>query len=137
MPTTACALLTTYAGDNRAVSTATVNLPHTPSGTAGHCDNVYALLKSTSQAFPNDKTPWVHMAQMLFDSDNYTEAIVHALQALQRDPDDTIANRIAAISDLKVSSKALANLTRINTCKGDVNPEAQDLTHPLCTRFGD
>jgi hypothetical protein len=45
------------------------------------------------------------MAQMRFDSTNYGEAIVNALEALERDPDDTLANSIVAVSGLRVTSK--------------------------------
>ena len=104
---------------------------------AGQPDKAYALLKGASQAFPTDKTPWVRMAQMRFDSDNYGEAIVHALEALQRDPDDTLANSIAAVSGLRVSSKALGDLARKNKLDGDVKSEAQDLAKLLRASLGE
>ena len=104
---------------------------------AGQADKAYALLKGASQAYPTDKTPWVRMAQMRFDSDNYGEAIVHALEALERDPDDTLANSIAAVSGLRVSSKALGDLARKNKLDGDVKSEAQDLAKLLRASLGE
>lgn len=104
---------------------------------AGQPDKAYALLKGASQAFPTDKTPWVRMAQMRFDSDNYGEAIVHALEALERDPDDTLAHSIAAVSGLRVSSKALGDLARKNKLDGDVKSEAQDLAKLLRASLGE
>jgi tetratricopeptide (TPR) repeat protein len=104
---------------------------------AGQPDKAYAVLKSASQAFPSDKTPWVRMAQMRFDANNYGEAIVHALEALERDPDDTLANSIAAVSGLRVSSKALGELTRKNKINGDVKSEAQDLAKLLRSSLGE
>lgn len=104
---------------------------------AGHPDKAFALLKSASMAFPTDKTPWVRMAQMRFDANDYGEAIVHAQEALERDPDDTLANSIAAVSGLRVTSKALAELTRKNKLNGDVKSEAQDLAKLLRTSLGE
>jgi len=104
---------------------------------AGQPDKAYALLKSASLAFPTDKTPWVRMAQMRFDANDYGEAIVHAQEALERDPDDLLANSIAAVSGLRVTSKALGDLTRKNKLNGDVKSEAQDLAKLLRASLGE
>jgi tetratricopeptide (TPR) repeat protein len=98
---------------------------------SGHPDKAYALLKQASVTYPADKAPWVRMAQMRFDSNNYGEAIVNALEALHRDPDDTLANSVVAVSGLRLSSKALADLTRKNNLSGTVRTEAQDLAKLL------
>lgn len=103
---------------------------------AGQPDKAFAVLKSASQAFPADKTPWVRMAQIRFDANNYGQAIIDGLEALERDPDDTLANSIVAVSGLRVSSKALAELTRKNKINGDVKSEAQDLAKLLRTSLG-
>jgi predicted Zn-dependent protease len=98
---------------------------------AGQNDKAYVLMKNAAAAFPTDKTPWVRMAQMRFDSANYGEAIVNALEALQRDPDDTLANSIAAVSGLRVTSKALSELSQKNNLTGNVRTEAQELAKLL------
>ena len=98
---------------------------------SGHPDKAYALLRQASAAYPADKAPWVRMAQMRFDSNNYGDAIVNALEALHRDPDDTLANSVVAVSGLRLSSKALADLTRKNNLSGTVRTEAQDLAKLL------
>jgi tetratricopeptide (TPR) repeat protein len=98
---------------------------------AGQGEKAYAILRAASNAYPTDKSPWLRMAQLRFDSNNYGEAIVNALEALQRDPDDTLANSIVAVSGLRVSSKALADLTQKNNLSGTVRSEAQDLAKLL------
>jgi predicted Zn-dependent protease len=98
---------------------------------AGQKDKAYALLKGAGTTFPTDKTPWVRMAQMRFDSTDYGEAIVNALEALERDPDDTLANSIVAVSGLRVTSKALADLSQKNNLSGNVRTEAQELAKLL------
>lgn len=104
---------------------------------AGQNDKAYALLKSAGSSFPTDKTPWVRMAQMRFDSTDYGEAIVNALEALERDPDDTLANSIVAVSGLRVTSKALADLSQKNNLSGNVRTEAQELAKLLRTSLGE
>jgi predicted Zn-dependent protease len=104
---------------------------------AGQNDKAYAILKGASSAFPTEKTPWLRMAQMRFDGGNYGEAIVDALEALERDPDDTLANSIVAVSGLRVTSTALADLSRKNNITGNVRTEAQDLAKLLRTSLGE
>jgi hypothetical protein len=104
---------------------------------AGQNDKAYGILRLASSAFPTEKTPWLRMAQMRFDSGNYGEAIVDALEALERDPDDTLANSIVAVSGLRVTSTALADLSRKNNITGNVRTEAQDLAKLLRSSLGE
>lgn len=104
---------------------------------SGNIDKAYTILKGASNAFPTDKAPWLRMAQMRYDAKSYGEAIVNAQEALERDPDDTLANSIAAVSGLRVSSKALADLTHKNNLSGSVRNEAQDLAKLLRTTLGE
>jgi predicted Zn-dependent protease len=104
---------------------------------AGQNDKAYAILKRAGATYPTDKTPWVRMAQMRFDSTNYGEAIVNALEALERDPDDTLANSIVAVSGLRVTSKALADLSHKNNLSGNVRSEAQELAKLLRTSLNE
>ncbi len=100
-------------------------------------EKAIALLKSASVAHPVDKKPWVRMAQIRFDASQYGEAISHAQEALARDPNDTLAYSILAVSGLRVASKALADLTRKNNLQGSVRSEAQDLAKLLRTSLGE
>ena len=100
-------------------------------------DKAITLLKAASVAHPVDKKPWVRMAQIRFDANQYGEAITSAQEALARDPDDTLAYSILAVSGLRVASKALADLTRKNNLQGSVRSEAQDLARLLRTSLGE
>ncbi|VXA92079.1 M48 family metallopeptidase [Massilia sp. 9I] len=100
-------------------------------------EKAYAMLKAAGEAHPVDKRPWVKMAQIRFNAGVYGEAITNAQEALERDPDDTVAHSIVAVSGLRVASKALADLTRKNNLNGDVKSEAQDLAKLLRTSIGD
>jgi predicted Zn-dependent protease len=130
----ACATTSPPAPTTLATSTTSIRAAMAEANAAalsGRPDKAFVLLKQATAAYPVDKAPWVRMAQMRFDSNNYGEAIVNALEALRRDPDDTMANSVVAVSGLRLSSKALADLTRKNNLSGTVRSEAQDLAKLL------
>lgn len=103
----------------------------------GQNDKAIAILQGAAQAYPSDKTPWIRMAQIRYDADDYGQAIVLAQQALQRDSDDTLAHSITAVSGLRVASKALAEMTRKNNLSGTIRSEAQDLAKLLRAALGE
>ena len=104
---------------------------------AGQTDKAYAILKGATSAFPKEKKPWLQLAQMKFDRASYGEAINDALEVLQRDPVNRMANSIVAVSGLRLSSKAIADLTRQNNLNGSLRSEARDLTKVLRTSLGE
>ena len=104
---------------------------------AGQHERALALLKAGGSSYPADKAPWLQMAQMKFDRGQYGDAIGHALEALERDPDDKVANSIVAVSGLRLSGKALADLSRQNNLNGSLRSEAQDLARLLRASIGE
>ena len=104
---------------------------------AGQYERAMTLLKGGGTSYPADKAPWLQMAQMKFDRGQYGDAIGHALEALERDPDDKVANSIVAVSGLRLSGKALADLSRQNNLNGSLRSEAQDLAKLLRVSIGE
>jgi hypothetical protein len=104
---------------------------------AGQTDKSLAILKNATAIFPADKAPWLQMAQIKFDSANYGDAIVYAQEVLQRDQSDILATSIVAVSGLRLSTKALADLSRENNLSGSVRTEAQDLAKLLRESLGE
>lgn len=104
---------------------------------SGQSEKASESFKAAAMAYPTDKAPWVRLAQMNFDSANYGEAIVHALEALQRDPTDKVAQSLIAVSGLRLSTKALADLRSQNELSGTVRSEAQDLAKVLRENIGE
>jgi tetratricopeptide (TPR) repeat protein len=98
---------------------------------SGQPAQAYTILKGAASANPTDKAPWLRMAQMRFEDKNYGEAIVNGLEAIERDPDDMLAYSLVAVSGLRVSSKALNDLTQKNGFSGSVRSEAKDLANLL------
>jgi predicted Zn-dependent protease len=103
---------------------------------AGKNAEAVALLQSAVTAFPADKVPRLRMAQVQFEGQHYGEAISHAQDVLEHDPDDMLAHSIVAVSGLRVSSKALTDLVTKNNLTGTVRAEAQDLAKLLRAHIG-
>ena len=103
---------------------------------AGKNEEGVLLLKSAIAAFPLDKAPRLRIAQVQFDCHNYGEAIFHAQEVVDRDPDDLVAHSLLAVSGLRVSSKALNDLAVKNNLTGNVRAEAQDLAKILRANIG-
>lgn len=104
---------------------------------AGQGEKAQTLLKSAAASYPADKAPWLQLAQIKFDRASYGEAITNAHEALQRDPTDKLANSIAAVSGLRVATKALADLSQQNNLSGSLRTEAQELAKLLRGTLGE
>jgi tetratricopeptide (TPR) repeat protein len=104
---------------------------------AGKQEQAIMLWKETAQAFPADKAPWSSIAQARYDAGQYGEAILAAQEILVRDPSDQLANSIIAISGLRLSTRALADLSRQNNLSGNIRTESQDLAKLLRESLGE
>src|SRR5262245_40840310 len=79
---------------------------------AGQHEKYQTALKAAAASYPAEKAPWLQMAQTRFDRGNYSEAIVNAQEALQRDAGDKQALSIIAVSGLRLSTKSLLELNQ-------------------------
>jgi predicted Zn-dependent protease len=102
----------------------------------GKSENAIAVLKVATRMYPADKAPWLRIAQVSFECQEYGESISYAKKVLERDPDDIVAHSIVAVSGLRVSSKALADLASKKRVTGDVRDAAQDLAKILRSSIG-
>lgn len=105
--------------------------------TAGRKEDAVTLWKEAAAAYPADKAPWSSIAQTRYDAGQYGEAIVNAQEVLVRDPNDRLANSIIAISGLRLSTRALADLSRQNNLSGSIRTESQDLAKLLRESLGE
>lgn len=104
---------------------------------AGQPEKYHAALKAAAASYPAEKAPWLQMAQTRFDRGNYSEAIVNAQEALQRDPGDKQALSIIAVSGLRLSTKTLLELNQQSSLGGSVRSEAQELARMLRSTLGE
>ncbi|MES2017641.1 MAG: hypothetical protein V4484_14215 [Pseudomonadota bacterium] len=103
----------------------------------GQKEKAVTLWQQSASAYPADKTPWINIAQARYDAGQYGEAIVSAQEVLVRDPNDTLANSIIAISGLRLSTRALGDLSRQNNLSGSLRTESQDLAKLLRESLGE
>lgn len=104
---------------------------------AGDADRAYNILRNAGIRFPAEKAPWVQLAQLKFDRGSYGDAISNALEALQRDPNDRQGNSIVAVAGLRLSTKAVADLSQQNNLGGPLRTEAQQLANLLRSTLGE
>jgi tetratricopeptide (TPR) repeat protein len=104
---------------------------------AGRKEDAVTLWKEAAAAYPTDKAPWTSIAQTRYDAGQYGDAIVSAQEVLVRDPNDRLANSIIAISGLRLSTRALADLSRQNNLSGSIKTESQDLAKLLRETLGE
>ncbi len=109
----------------------------TQAASSGQKEQAITLWKQTAAAFPAEKTPWVSIAQARYDAGQYGEAIVNAQEALVRDPNDQVANSIIAVAGLRLSTRALSDLSRQNNLTGPLRTESQDLAKLLRESLGE
>lgn len=104
---------------------------------AGQKEAAMTLWKQAATAYPADKDPWTRMAQTKYEAGQYGDAIVNAQEILVRDPNDQLANSIIAISGLRLSTRALADLSRQNGLSGSTRTESQELARLLRESLGE
>ncbi|WP_338764337.1 hypothetical protein [Massilia sp. METH4] len=103
----------------------------------GNKEQAVALWKQSAAAFPTEKTPWTHIAQTKYEAGQYGDAIQAALEVLVRDPNDQLANSIIAISGLRLSTRALTDLSRLNGLEGSTKSESVELAKLLRKTLGE
>ena len=99
--------------------------------------NAIAQYEEAAKIYPAAKQPWIRIAQIHFESLNYGEAIIAAQQVVARDSKDKIAQSILAVSGLRVSTRALGDLSRQNELDGSVKSEAQNLARLIRESLGE
>jgi hypothetical protein len=134
---TGCATTDTHPASKSHASVASVISEADVAFNAGMPDKGVKLLKDAAVAYPADKAPWLRLAQHQFDNRIYGDAVVSALEVLERDQDEMQAHSIVAVAGLRLSLKALGDLTHKNNLSGTVKSEAQDLAKLLRDRLGE
>lgn len=104
---------------------------------SGNKEQAVTLWKQGAAAYPAEKTPWTHIAQTRYEAGQYGDAIQAALEVLVRDPNDKLANSIIAISGLRLSTRALGDLSRQNNLSGSLKSESQELAKLLRENLGE
>lgn len=103
----------------------------------GNQEEAVKILGDLAKKNPGRKEPWVRMAKVHFDAENYAQAIVAAEEALQRDGTDRSAKSIRAVAGLRVAAQSLSDLRGDVELKGDARSDAVGLAKVMRDTLGE
>lgn len=103
----------------------------------GNQEEAVKVLGDLAKRNPGRKEPWVRMAKVHFDAENYAQAIVAAEEALQRDGTDRSAKSIRAVAGLRVAAQSLTDLRGDVELKGDARSDAVGLAKVMRDTLGE
>ena len=103
----------------------------------GQTQQAFEQLDQATKIDPSAKQPWVRKAQIHFEARQYGHAINDAQEVLQRDVNDLTAQSILAVSGLRVSANALAQLRKVNEFKGSARNEAESVAKLIREALGE
>jgi len=103
----------------------------------GNQDDAVKILTDLAAKNPGRKEPWLKMAKVHFDAENYAQAIVAAEEVIQRDADDREAKTIRAVSGLRVAAKSLNDLKDDVELRGDAHSDALGLAKVMRETLGE
>lgn len=103
----------------------------------GNQEEAVKILGDLAKQNPGRKEPWIRMAKVHFDAENYAQAIVAAEEALQRDGTDRSAKSIRAVAGLRVAAQSLTDLRGDVELKGDARSDAVGLAKVMRDTLGE
>lgn len=103
----------------------------------GKKDEAVAVLNDAASVDPARSDPWLRMARIHFDAEQYGAAISAAEEVLQRDPSDLTAKSVRAVSGLRVATDALRNLRDDTEAAGTTRADAENLAKVLRETLGE
>lgn len=103
----------------------------------GNQEEAVRILGDLAKRNPDRKEPWVRMAKVHFDAENYSQAIVSSEEALQRDNTDREAKSIRAVAGLRVASQSLTELRNDVELKGNARSDAAGLAKVMRETLGE
>jgi tetratricopeptide (TPR) repeat protein len=106
--------------------------------TEGSKERARDIYRTAAKTYPTSKEPWLKLAEDYFEATNYGQAILASQEVLQRDPTDSVATSVLAVSGLRVSASALSMLRQQQrTLNGGTRTEAEDLAKVLRELLGE
>jgi tetratricopeptide (TPR) repeat protein len=107
-------------------------------GEGNNKERARELYRTAARQYPASKEPWVKLAEDYFESANYGQAILAAQEVIQREPQDSVATSVLAVSGLRVSAAALKSMRDQNSkLTGGTRSEAQALAKTLRDALGE
>ena len=96
-----------------------------------------SLLEEATRKEPAVKLPWLKLAQLHFEQNEYASAITAGQEALARDNANLDARSIVMVSSLRIAAKSLVELSTANQLAGNTRTEAKKVAHILRETLGE
>jgi predicted Zn-dependent protease len=103
----------------------------------GQHEKAREACRGAAQAYPTAKQPWLRLAEDYFNAADYGNAILAGQEALQRDPQDSLAHSILAVSGLRVTAGSLRALRKDAAYPVGSRDEALAVTRSLRDALGE
>lgn len=103
----------------------------------GNREQAVVLLTQGARSYPTSPVPWLRIANIWFEANNYPSAILAANEALQRDAASQEAKSLLVVSGLRVAAGAVANLRPAPAVGVTARSEAETLTNSLRAAIGE
>lgn len=104
---------------------------------AGEDDAAVALLKKVTLKNPVDPDPWLKIARIRFESDDYVDALVASEEVISRDQTNEAGNSIALVSSLRLAERSIGLLRSGTDLEGSMRDRAQQLAAQLRETLGE
>lgn len=104
---------------------------------AGKTTEAQDAYRSLAKNDPDWKEPWVKLAKAYFDEGKYSQAIVAAEEALQRDKGDRVAKSICVVAGLRVATESVKSLRNDVELKGNAKNDAANLARVMRETLGE
>lgn len=104
---------------------------------AGRHEKAVTLLNQAAKDHPTSAMPWLKIANIWFEKENYPSSILAANEALQRDAANQDAKSLLVVAGLRVSAAAVNGLRPNDSVNTGTRLEAESLTQSLRTALGE
>lgn len=133
-----CAMLGMGGGDKPSNETASQLISDADTkASAGEDDAAVALLKKATLKNPVDPTPWLKIAKIRFESNDYVDALVASEEVISRDQSNEEGNSIALVSSLRLAERSIGVLRSGTDLDGSMRDRAQQLASQLRETLGE
>lgn len=103
----------------------------------GQREKARGFYRDAAKAYPTDKTPWLKLAEDYFAAGDYGNAVLAGQEVLERDPQDTTANSLLAVSGLRITAGSLKALRKDAEYPVGSREEALAVTRSLRETLGE
>lgn len=132
-----CAVLGGGGDDSTELTAAELTSQAESKANDGQDDAAVALLKKVTLKNPVDPDPWLKIARIRFQSDDYVDALLASEEVISRDRTNEAGNSIALVSSLRLAERSIGLLRSGTDLEGSMRDRAHQLAAQLRKTLGE